>query len=363
MAYITPHAALLRDSYNPASEPAKGCLSLHYRHVGRSGLEVSEVGLGANSFGEPNRTGEKEAAAIIHEAIDAGVNFVDTSNVYAQGVSEEFIGKALKGRRSDMLIGTKFGSRREHGPNMFGGSRKFVMDAIDASLERLQTDYIDLYMIHRPDTRMPLEETLQAMDDLVRWGKVRYIGVCNIAAWRMSHARWITERNGWSPLVSSQFAYSMLNRRAEEEMIPACRQYGIGVIPYLPLAAGLLTGKVSADGSAPEGSRLGLDANTAAKWATPQNLKLVSLLTDYAQQHGKTILDLAIAWLLAEPQVSTVISGASRPGQVTTNARASEWRLTDDERANVNEILDKNPPSTTDSYYSRAPYFDQPTQA
>ncbi len=334
---------------------------MRYRHLGRSGLEVSEVGLGANSFGEPNRTTYDQAEKIIDEAIDCGVNFIDTSNVYAQGVSEGFIGKALKNRRGRMLIGTKFGSRREHGPNLFGGSRKFVMNSVEASLERLQTDYIDLYMIHRPDTRMPLEETLQALDDLVHAGKVRYVGGCNFAAWRITHGHWISKHNNWTPMVSSQFAYSLLNRSAEKEMIPACRKLGLGVIPYLPLAAGMLTGKVNADGSVPADSRLGLNQNTAAQWTTPQNLKLVGALTDYAQQHGKTILDLAIAWLLSEPQVSTVISGASRPGQVTANAAAADWQLSENQRAEVSDILDRIPSSEPDSYYSRAAYFDQPT--
>ncbi len=334
---------------------------MRYRHVGRSGLEVSEVGLGANSFGEPDRTTFDEAEQIVHEAIDVGVNFIDTSNVYAQGVSEEFIGRALKGRRQEMLIGTKFGSRREHGPNLFGGSRKFVFDALEASLRRLQTDYIDLYMIHRPDTRMPLEETLRALEDIVRQGKARYIGVCNFAAWRLVDAVWTTNHNGWSPVISSQFAYSLLNRTSEEEMIPACRQHGVGVIPYLPLAAGALTGKVDAGGDVPPESRLGLNPQAAGKWVNPKNLDLIGKLTGFAEERGKTLLELAIAWLLAEPQVCTVISGASRPGQVTMNAQAAEWRLSAAEHTEVNEILDANPPADPDSYYSVAPYFDEPT--
>jgi aryl-alcohol dehydrogenase-like predicted oxidoreductase len=334
---------------------------MQYRHLGKSGLEVSEVGLGANSFGEPNRTEFHEVKAIIHEALDCGVNFVDTSNVYASGVSEEYIGRALQGRRHGMLIGTKFGSRRQHGPNLFGGSRKFVMNAVEASLRRLQTDYIDLYMIHRPDTRMPLDETLRAMDDLVQAGKVRYIGSCNFAAWRLVEGQWITRRDGLSPIISSQYAYSLLNRSSEREMLPACKEMGIGIIPYLPLAAGMLTGKVSSDGSVPSESRLGMDRNAGARWLTPENLRLVGALTCYAERHGKTVLDLAIAWLLSEPQVSTVISGASRPGQVSRNATASEWRLTADQRAGVGRVLDENLPSTPDSYYSVAPYFEGQT--
>ena len=334
---------------------------MRYRHLGRSGLEVSEVGLGANSFGEPDRTGYDEAKQIIYEALDCGVNFIDTSNVYGRGESEEYIGKALKGRRHEMIVGTKFGSRREHGPNMFGGSRKFVLDAVDASLRRLKTDYIDLYMIHRPDTRMPLEETMRALDDLVKWGKVRYVGGCNFEAWRLTDGQWTARHNGWTPLISSQFAYSLLNRKAEKEMIPACKELDIGVIPYLPLAAGMLTGKVSTSGVAPAGSRLDLNREFASKWTTPQNLALVSELSKYAEQRGRTMLDLAIAWLLSEPQVGTVISGASRPGQITGNAAASEWQLTADERTEVAVILENFPASEPDTYYSVAAYFSQPT--
>ena len=216
---------------------------MEYRHLGNSGLQASEIGLGANSFGEPGRRDARESASIIHAALDHGINFIDTSNVYAEGKSEEYIGRALAGRREEMLIATKFGSRRAHGPNLFGGSRKFVMNAVEASLRRLQTDYIDLYMIHRPDTRMPLAETLRAMDDLVRQGKVRYIGCANFEAWRMVDGLWTSGDAGWERFISSQFAYSMLNRSAEAEMLPASRAHGVGVIPSLPLSAGLLAGR------------------------------------------------------------------------------------------------------------------------
>ena len=194
---------------------------LEYRHLGQSGLEVSEIGLGANSFGEPGRRDRPESEAIVHAAIDQGINFIDTSNVYAQGLSEEYIGHALKGRRDEMLIGTKFGSMRRQGPNNFGGSRIFVMRSVEDSLKRLQTDYIDVYMIHRPDTRMPIEETLRALDDLVRAGKVRYTAGCNFEAWRLVNAEWTNRKNGYVSLTSSQFAYSMMTRAAEAEMIAA----------------------------------------------------------------------------------------------------------------------------------------------
>ena len=332
---------------------------MRYRHLGDSGLEVSETGLGANSFGEPGRRTYAEAEAIIDAAIEHGINFIDTSNVYAQGVSESFIGRALKGRRGEMLIGTKFGSKRNHGPNLFGGSRKFVMDSIEESLERLQTDYIDLYMIHRPDPRLPLEETLRAMDDIVRQGKALYIGCCNFEAWRIVDAVWTSKSAGMTVPISSQFEYSMLNRSSEVEMLPACRDHGVGVIPYLPLAAGFLTGKAGAEGVAPAGSRLALDQNMADRWITPGNLDVVQKLTLWAAERGHTIVELAFAWLLADPIVATVIAGASSREQIAQNANASEWQLSQDDRNAVNAILDAHEVGSAKTYFSRAGYFDE----
>ena len=332
---------------------------MRYRHLGNSGLEVSETGLGANSFGEPGRRDYAESKSIIYAAIDHGINFIDTSNVYAQGLSEEYIGRALEGRRHEMLIGTKFGSKREHGPNLFGGGRKFVMDAVEDSLKRLRTDYIDLYMIHRPDTRVPLEETLRAMDDIVRQGKALYIGVCNFEAWRMVDAVWNCKHGGMSPIISSQFEYSMLQRGGEAEMLPACRRHGVGVMPYLPLAAGFLTGKVDVTGNAPDGTRLALDAGQSERWITEQNLRAIAALQAWARERGKSLVDLAFAWLLADPIVGTVIAGASSPEQIEQNAQASSWQLSSSERAEVTSILDAQPPDATRTYYSVAGYFGE----
>ena len=332
---------------------------MRYRHLGNSGLEVSETGLGANSFGEPGRRDYGESKAIIHAAIDHGINFIDTSNVYAQGVSEEYIGRALEDRRQEMLIGTKFGSKREHGPNLFGGGRKFVMDAVEDSLRRLRTDYIDLYMIHRPDTRVPLNETLRAMDDIVRQGKALYIGCCNFEAWRMVDAVWTSNAGGMTQIISSQFEYSMLQRGGEAEMLPACRRHSVGVMPYLPLAAGFLTGKVDVSGVAPERTRLALDAGQSERWITDSNMRAIAKLQDWAQQRGKTLVDLAFAWLLADPIVGTVIAGASSPKQIAQNAQASSWRLTPHERNEVTAILDAHPIGKWRPYYSVAGYFGE----
>lgn len=334
---------------------------MNYRHLGTSGLEVSEIGLGANSFGMPDRRDRPESEAIVHAAIDNGINFIDTSNVYATGLSEEYIGHALKGRRDEMLVGTKFGSMRRQGPNNFGGSRNFVMRSVEESLQRLQTDYIDVYMIHRPDTRMPIDETLRALDDLVRDGKVRYTAGCNFEAWRITNAQWTNRQNGLTPLAASQFAYSMMTRAAEREMIPACRELGISVIPYLPLAAGLLSGKFNDTGIAPEGTRLAIETGMGNRWITPKNLEIVRLLNEWANERGHTALELAFAWLLAEPIVATVIAGASSPAQIESNAKAANWKLTQNERSEVTGILDANPPENAGDYYSAAPYFNEPT--
>jgi aryl-alcohol dehydrogenase-like predicted oxidoreductase len=335
---------------------------MNYRHLGKSGLEVSEIGLGANSFGMTGRRDRPESAAIIHAAIDNGINFIDTSNVYATGLSEEYIGQALKDRRDEMLIGTKFGSMRRQGPNNFGGSRDFVMRSVEESLQRLRTDYIDVYMIHRPDPRMPIEETLRALDDLVRDGKIRYTAGCNFEAWRIVNAQWTNHQNGLVPLAASQFAYSMMTRGAETEMIPACRELGMSVIPYLPLAAGMLSGKVNATGAAPDGTRLSIETGMGDRWITPQNLELVRLLDEWANERGHTVLELAFAWLLAKPIVATVIAGASSPAQIELNAKAAEWRLTPEERQEVTAILDANPAENAGDYYSAAGYFLEPTQ-
>ena len=332
---------------------------MRYRHLGNSGLEVSETGLGANSFGEPGQRDYRESKAIVHAAIDHGINFIDTSNVYAQGVSEEYIGRALEGRRHEMLIGTKFGSKREHGPNLFGGGRKFVMDAVEDSLRRLRTDYIDLYMIHRPDTRVPLEETLRAMDDIVRQGKALYIGVCNFEAWRMVDAVWISKHSGLTQIISSQFEYSMLQRGGEAEMLPACRRHGVGVMPYLPLAAGFLTGKVNVSGNAPAGTRLDLDVGQSERWITDKNMRTIAALQGWASERGKTLVELAFAWLLADPIVGTVIAGASSPEQIAQNAAASNWRLSEEERDEVTAILDAHPVDGAKTYYSVAGYFGE----
>ena len=331
---------------------------LRYRHLGRSGLEVSESGLGTNSFGI--RRDAAESAAIVRAAADCGVTFIDTSRVYAEGLAEQYIGLALDGAlRREMVICTKFGSMREYGPNKFGGGRKHVIESVEGSLRRLRTDYIDVYMMHRPDPRLPTEEVLRTMDDLVRHGKVRYIGACNTPAWWLAEMVWTCRANGLEPMVSTSFEYSLVNRAAEDEMIPACRKLGVGVIPYWPLAQGLLTGKYVGGQAALAGSRFDVEPATAERRMTSDNLDLVEELRAFAEGQGRAVRELAFAWLLSKEVTATVIAGASSPDQARQNAEASEWVLTPDEIGEVERILSAYPPKAGQGYYSVADYFDR----
>lgn len=299
---------------------------MKYRNLGKSGLEVSEVGLGCNNFGR--RWDYERSKTIIDAALDNGVNFLDTADVYGEGESESVIGKALKGIRDEVVIGTKFSGAMGAGPNSRGGSRKYIIDALDASLKRLQTDYVDLYQMHGPDHSTPIDETLRALDDMVRAGKVRYIGCSNFPAWEIVDAIW-TSRNGrLSHFVSCQPPYNIIERGIETEILPACRRYGLGILPYYPLASGFLSGKYSRGDTPVEGTRLHYFPHIAERHLTEEKFAVLGRLQDFAGQRGHTTLELAVAWLLANPQVSSVISGASTGEQVGQNVAAAEWRLT-----------------------------------
>ncbi len=334
---------------------------MRYRNVGRSGLEVSEVGLGTNAFGIRFDAGE--SGEIVRAAIEEGVTFIDTSRVYANGTAEEYVGRALDGGlRREMAICTKFGSMRDYGPNKFGSGRKHVMDAIEGSLRRLRTDYVDLYMMHRPDPRVGADEALRTMEDLVRQGKTLYTGTCNTPAWWLTEMVWTARANGLEPMAATSFEYSLVSRSAEAEMIPSCRKNGVGVIPYWPLAQGLLTGKYRAGERFPVGSRFDVESGTAERRMTGENLALVDALTTFAEGQGRTVHELAFAWLLAKDEVASVIAGASAPGQVRQNCAAAEWRLSGDEIEEVERILAKRPPARGERYYSVADYFDRPVE-
>jgi len=310
---------------------------MKYRRLGASGLEVSETGIGTNNFGA--RLDEKRSAVVVDAALDNGVNLFDTADIYTHGASEEYLGKALKGKRSQAVIATKFGMLWEEGPHGKGGSRKRIVDGLDGSLKRLGTDYVDLFQIHRQDPQTPIEETLRALDDAVRAGKVRYIGCSNFDAWRIADAIWTSEHLGLARFISAQPEYSMVVRDIEPDVLPACEHYGLGILPYFPLAHGLLTGKYRRGEDVPEGTRLALTPAAQSKRLTDQNFDILDRLTEFVSARGKTLVDLAFAWLLAHPAVSSVIAGASNGEQVAQNAAAADWTLSADEMDEIENLL------------------------
>jgi aryl-alcohol dehydrogenase-like predicted oxidoreductase len=309
---------------------------MEYRQLGTSGVRVSAIGLGTNQFG--GKVDQRGVDEIIAGALDLGINFIDTADVYTQGRSEETLGIALKGRWPQVVLATKGRSKMGEGPNDQGASRYHLLNAVEASLRRLQTDHIDLYQIHRWDETTPIDETLRALDDLVRAGKLRYVGASNFAAWQLARANLLAELRGWSPFVTIQPHYHMLERGVEQELLPYCKAYHVGILPYFPLAGGFLTGKYRRGQAAPPGSRGEANAYVQ-KYMTDANYDKLERLTAWAEQRDRSMAELAHAWLLAHPQVSSVISGATSVAQVQHNAKAASWRLTPAELDEVNAIL------------------------
>ncbi len=309
---------------------------MELRRLGRTGLKVSAVGLGGNTFGATVQ-GE-EAVAVIRRALDLGITFVDTADNYSNGRSEELVGRAVAGRRAEVVIATKVGWAlpAEHRGGRL--SRRWIMQAVEDSLRRLGTDYVDLYQAHRPDDETPLEETLRAMDDLVHQGKVRYIGCSNYAAWQLVQGLGISRQEGLTPWVSVQPRWNLLEGLDDPHLLPACRSFGVGIIPYTPLASGILTGKYR-PGEAPQaGTRAG-DVPSVRQRLTEEKLAAVERLRPWAGARGHTTGELAIAWLLSHPEVSTVIVGARSPQQVEENVRASEWRLSPEEMEEARQLV------------------------
>ena len=310
---------------------------MEFARLGRSGLRVSVVGLGCNNFGW--RCDAEQTRAVVQRALDEGVTLFDTADMYGnRGGSEELLGKVLGSRRHDVVVATKFGAPMGEGPYERGASRRYILRAVEASLRRLGSDYIDLYQIHFPDGSTPQEETLNALTDLVRAGKVRYIGCSNFAGWQLAEAQWISRSGGLSSYVSAQNLYNLLDRRIERELAPACRHFEVSLLPYFPLASGLLTGKYRRGAEPPEGSRLATVGRMAEQALTDANFDRVEALERFARERGHSLLDLAVGWLASQPQVASVISGATRPDQLTANARAGEWRLGADELAEVDAL-------------------------
>jgi aryl-alcohol dehydrogenase-like predicted oxidoreductase len=310
---------------------------MQYRNLGTSGLQVSAIGLGTNQFG--GKVSETEVKNIISAAIELGVNFLDTANIYQNGRSEETIGKAIKGRREAVLVATKFGhTRSQFGPNESGGSTSHIMHAVEASLKRLDIDYIDLYQMHQWDENTPLEETLRTLDDLVKSGKVRYIGASNYSAGQLARGLEISKDNGWSEFVSIQPHFHMLERGVEKELLPVCQEFGVGVLPYFPLAGGFLTGKYEQGKPAPEGSR-GEQNPYVQKYMTDANYAILDRLAGFAKERGQTLTELAHAWLLAQPQVSSIISGATKVAHVQANVKGADWEITKEEVTAIDKLF------------------------
>ena len=307
---------------------------MEFRQLGDSGLKVSAIGLGTNNFG--GRLDREGTALVVDQALDEGINLLDTSNTYGGGLSEEYIGRALKGKRHEALIATKVSGKMGEGPNRSGNSRKHIMAEVEESLRRLDTDYIDLYQIHFTDESTPIEETLRALDDLVRAGKVRYIGCSNFSAWQVCEAVWTSRSLGINSFVSVQPHLSMMVREPEKELVPFCNQYGIGILPYFPLANGFLTGKYRRGQPTPSGTRL---SENDRDMFTDANFDLLEALERFAEERGHTLLELAFAWLLARPMVSSVIAGATKTDQVTANAKSSGWHLTGEDLEEIDAIL------------------------
>ncbi len=309
---------------------------MDHRRLGDSGLKVSEIGLGCNNFGM--RIDQEATNAVIDAAIEHGVTFFDTADVYGgRGKSEEMMGVALKGKRHQIVLATKFASPMG-APDKQGGSRRYIMEAVEASLRRLQTDYIDLYQMHRPDPETPIDETLSALDDLVTQGKVRYIGNSNFSGWQIADADWTARDAHSARFVSAQNNYSLLERRVEHEVNPACERFGLGMLPYFPLASGLLTGKYRRGEDAPEGTRLAAWGARGQQALNDKNFDRLEALSGWAAERGHTLLNLAFAWLLGHPVVSSVIAGATRPEQVAANAATAAWKLTPAEVEEVTKL-------------------------
>jgi aryl-alcohol dehydrogenase-like predicted oxidoreductase len=293
---------------------------MEYRHLGRSGLQVSVVGLGCNNFGM--RCDFDQSKDVVHRALDAGITLFDTADVYGgQGKSEEFLGKILKGRRQEVVLATKFGMKMGDGRHKSGGSRKYIMSAVEDSLRRLDTDYIDLYQLHRPDPETPIDETLRALDDLVRSGKVRYIGNSNFAGWQAAEAHYVAKQANLTPFISAQNEYNLLDRRIEGE-----------------LASGFLTGKYRQGQEMPAGTRLANAGPMAARVLNDKNYETLGKLEAFADARGKAMLDLAIGWLASLSHVGSVIAGATKPEQIDQNVAAGSWKLTAEELAEVDAI-------------------------
>jgi aryl-alcohol dehydrogenase-like predicted oxidoreductase len=310
---------------------------MQVRNLGASGLKVSIIGLGCNNFGM--RIDQAQTRMVVDAALDCGVNFFDTADIYGGSKSEVFLGEALKGRRDRAVLATKFANPMGEGAYLRGGARRYIVKAVEDSLKRLHTDHIDLYQMHVPDADTPIDETLRALDDLVRSGKVLYIGNSNFSGWQIADADWTARTGGLERFVSAQNNFSLLERGVEREVLPACERFGLGLLPFFPLASGFLTGKYQRGEPPRQGTRLAAWGARGAAALSDRNFDRLEALEAWAEQRGRRILDLAFAWLLGHPAVSSVIAGATTPEQVQANARCAEWILTPEEVVEVRALI------------------------
>jgi aryl-alcohol dehydrogenase-like predicted oxidoreductase len=296
------------------------------RKLGPAGPDVSLVGLGANNFG--GRIDLAASRLVIDKALDLGVTLIDTADIYGEkGGSEECLGQILGSRRKDIVLATKFGLPMDSSGKLGGASRRYIMQAVDASLRRLRTDWIDLYQLHRPDPQTPIEETLRTLDDLVKAGKVRFIGCSNLSAAELEQAQSVAARHRLTSFICCQDEYSLLDRSLERDRLAVMRKHGLGLLPYFPLASGLLTGKYRRDATPPVGSRLERSARHAGDLFNARNWRIVEALSAFAAARGHTLLELAMSWLAGRPFIASVIAGATRPEQVEQNIAAIGWTL------------------------------------
>jgi aryl-alcohol dehydrogenase-like predicted oxidoreductase len=313
---------------------------MEQRSLGKSGVQVSLVGLGCNNFG--GRIDLEASRQVVHKAFDLGITLFDTADIYGEkGGSETILGQVLGDRRKDIVLATKFGMPMDEAERLKGASRRYILSAVEASLRRLKTDWIDLYQLHTPDPLTPIEETLRTLEDLIRQGKVRYIGCSNLPAWQVVEAQWTARQNGLNAFVTCQDEYSLVVREPERELLPAMRAYGLGLLPYFPLASGLLSGKYRRTGPLPEGARLTKTKRLADRYLTDANWQIVERLSDFCAPRGRNLLELAFSWLAARPEVSSVIAGATRPEQVEQNVKAANWALTPEDLAAVDQLTKK----------------------
>ena len=310
---------------------------MNFKRLGNSGLQVSTLGLGTNAFGK--RADQETSIQIVHAALNHGINFIDTANIYAGTESERIISLALEGRRHEAVLATKAGLVKHDGPNGSGSSRRHLMQELEDSLRRLQTDYVDLYQIHTFDPYTPLEETLRTLDDMVSSGKVRYIGASNYTAWQLMKAIGISEARSFAKYISIQCSYSLADRTPENELLSLCLDQGVGIIPYFPLAGGILTGKYNSNGSAPSGSRADTDPNFK-RFLNHERIELGNKVGQIAEELGTSSTALSLAWLMNRPAVSTVIVGATRVEQLEQNLHSTSIQLNEETVSKLDEASD-----------------------